>query len=135
MGGFFTPVLAFAQELLELKEKLTNAKKNRREKIAGYLEAIANTSDEMLSLLKSNQAPHGPFKKIKIYKQQLPQIIGKSLPEENITALDYWLDVQVTALDYLRDFKNPDYRNSIEVEFTETSGMLRALAESLRAQK
>jgi len=115
MGGFFTSILPFAKTLNEFGDKLRLMKKERREAVAVYLEKIAQTIDGAASSLKEGKPPHEECAKLKICAKQLSMDLDCFGPSEEL----------------LESYQ--DFQECMEIELSEASGNLKALADTLRA--
>ncbi len=69
-------ILSAGQKLFDLRGELSSAKQARKQQVAEYLAAIAQTIDEASASLKQGTPPYGKCQELLRHSQQMEAAIG-----------------------------------------------------------
>lgn len=127
-------ILSVAKALWHYKESFDKAKRDKRDRIASYFEQISECLAETSMMLRHDQYPHGKCGEMEGYANLLPETVGDIISEEKAQDLANQLRSMhelEKLYSQLHDAPNKDEQLG---KLEEASGILRALANSLRAR-
>ena len=74
-------ILSVATKLSGLKDSLAKARRDRRDRIAMYLEELSDTVYAVAASLRADQVPHGKCQEMMLYADTLQTTIGDEIGE------------------------------------------------------
>jgi hypothetical protein len=131
--GIIGDILEVAKMLFDLRNKLSKAKKERKQAVADYYNRIADTLKHVVVKLRANEVPHGDCEKVLTYAEQLPETIGDLIGNDVAIELSKKLANahEVELLLYQLDAATD--REAQLAQLEKASGYFEASADSLRA--
>ena len=123
-------IYSFAKKIFNLKKKLSEADRQKRNDIANYLDTVSGLLQEIHDSLKIDIVPHGKCKEFEHYAKKMPKVITKQIVEDVQKLSDMlleadkvlWEELNV-AEDKARELRKMD----------EAAGWLRGTANTIRA--
>ena len=126
-------ILLVARELFGLRVNLENAKRERRERIAQYLETIATTLSEVATELRLGRVPHGKCAEMGGHADLLHETIGNAIDTERVRELASVLKGAHEVEQIYYELDNARGSDTEIAKLDEAAGLFRALAASVKA--
>lgn len=127
-------ILSVAASIFKYKDEAKRVKADRRDRIAEYFLEISETLEEAANTIERGDYPHGKCESLRIYAQELPEIIKDFVPvpkarEYGDKLMDAW------HLEHIADRASAEERNQIVNELRGASGIFRALGYGIRVRE
>jgi hypothetical protein len=128
-------LLSIAKTLLGFKDELEKSRRERRDRIATYFEAISMCLSEVADKLRAGDVPHGRCAELGTYAAQLPATIGDEIGDAEAQRLAQQLDSAHEVELLLNQLGQSTDRDAQMAKLDEASGIFKALAASIRAAR
>lgn len=125
--------LAVARSMFADRTQLEAASRERKAQVTKYYERIARTLNEVIFSLRVNIYPHGSCEKMRLYAEQLPEIIGDlvGIEKANLYANKLFEAHNVEML--LNKLSQAKDREARLVDLEKAQAYFEVLADSLQA--
>ena len=126
-------LLKIAKQLFGLKSELMQAKKERKVKIAAYLENVAITITEVATELRLGNVPHGKCAEMGGHTELLQETIGDLIDKQKLEDLTSYLKTAEDVESIAIELDNAKESEKEIAKLDEAAGWFRALAASIKA--
>ena|ERR1051325_3662560 len=128
-----TDIVNIARTLFGLKGDLEKARRDRRDRIADYFDAISRTVAEVAASLRQREVPHGKCAEMRTYADQLVETVGDEIGQQKAEPLAEQLkDAHEVELLLSEVYGATDAEEKL-AQLEEASGLFKATATSIRA--
>ncbi len=126
-------LLKIAKQLFGLKTDIEKANKERKEKIATYLENVSITITEVATELRLGNIPHGKCAEMGGHTELLQETIGDLIDKKRLEQLTSYLKAAEKVESIYAELSGAKDSEKEIAKLDEASGWFRALSVSVKA--
>jgi hypothetical protein len=126
-------ILDVAGKLFGLRDQLSKARRDRKDRIATYFDQLGKTLAEVAESLRQGQVPHGKCEAMRVYATELPETVKDVIDVQKAQEYARQLADAYEVERLFGELSGAPDREAKLVQLERAAGLFEALATTVRA--